>query len=82
MRFLDDTKLQKFLLYGHEKFKINENQAILKATMNYIRKTTRFSQIWSIKLLLHAYLYLYLVLMWDYWGRGRGVGCYSFNLFV
>ena len=45
MRFLDDKNLVHLLLYGHEKFKLHENQSILKATINFVQKTSRFSQI-------------------------------------
>jgi len=45
MRFLDDKRLVLLLLYGNEKFEIDENRIILKATINYIRKSSRFSQI-------------------------------------
>ena len=44
MRFLDDKNLLELLLYGHAKFKLNENQSTLKTTINYIRTTLRFSQ--------------------------------------
>ena len=45
MRFLDDNNLIRLLLYGHEKLKFDENQSVLKATINFIKKTQRFSQI-------------------------------------
>ena len=43
MRFLDDKNLVYLLLYGHVKLKPRENQSILKATINFIKKTSRFS---------------------------------------
>ena len=43
--FIDDKNLVQLLLYGHKKFNLHENQSILKATINFIRKTSRFSQI-------------------------------------
>ena len=45
MRFLDDKILLDLLLYGHVKLKSDENRSIFKATINYIRSTSRFSQI-------------------------------------
>ena len=45
LRDLDDKNLVLLLLYGNKKFKFHENQSILKATINFIRKTSRFSQI-------------------------------------
>ena len=42
LRFIDDKNLVHLLLYGHEKFKPHENQSILKATVNFIQKTSRF----------------------------------------
>ena len=47
LRDLDDKNLVLLLLYGNKKFKLHENQSILKATINFIRKTFRFSQIIS-----------------------------------
>ena len=44
-RFVDDKDLLQLLLYGNEKFKLHENQSILKATIIFIQKTSRFSQI-------------------------------------
>ena len=43
MRFLDDQSLVHLLLYGHEKLKLHENRNILKATINFIKGTLRFS---------------------------------------
>ena len=43
MRFLDDTHLVRLLLYGHDKFTLLSNQTILKAIINFIHKTSRFS---------------------------------------
>ena len=40
---IDDKNLVHLLLYGNEKFKLHENQSILKATINFIKKTSRFS---------------------------------------
>ena len=40
--FLDDKALLHLLLYGNESFTLLENQSILKATMNFIKKTSRF----------------------------------------
>ena len=40
----DDCDLVRLLLYGHEKFNFHENQILLKATINFIAKTSRFSQ--------------------------------------
>jgi len=45
MRFLDDKHMVHLLLYGHEKVKFLSNQIILKATINFIRNTSRFSSI-------------------------------------
>ena len=44
LRFVDDEDLVHLLLYGNGTFKLDENQGILKATINFIRKTSRFSQ--------------------------------------
>ena len=43
MRFLDDKNLVRLLLYGHDKFTLQSNQSILKATINFIQRTSRFS---------------------------------------
>ena len=43
--FIDDKNLVQLLLYGDKKFKFHENQSILKATINFIRETSRFFQI-------------------------------------
>ena len=43
--FLDDRVLVHLLLYGDDKFKLHENQSILKATINFIKKTPDFLQI-------------------------------------
>ena len=42
--FLVDELFVHLLLYGDVTFKFEENQNILKATINFIRNTTRFSQ--------------------------------------
>ena len=42
--FIDDECLIRLLLYGDTKFKLEDNQNILKATIIYIRNTSRFSQ--------------------------------------
>ena len=39
----NDLELVRLLLYGHEKLKIHVNQIVLKATMNFIGKTSRFA---------------------------------------
>ena len=44
-RFVEDNSLVKLLLYGDEKFKLEDNQNILKATIEFIRVSARFSQI-------------------------------------
>ena len=44
MHVFDDNNLIQLLLYGHVKLKFHENQRILKSTINFIRKTFRFSQ--------------------------------------
>ena len=43
--FLDDKIFVHLLLYGHDKLKLHENHSVLKATIMFIRKTSRFSQI-------------------------------------
>ena len=43
MRFLDDTNLVNLLLYGNVKFDFYVNQSILKATIQFIRSSFRFS---------------------------------------
>ena len=45
MRFLDDQNLLQLLLYGHVNFQFHDNQIILKATINFIMKSSRFSGI-------------------------------------
>ena len=45
MRFQDDGGLLRILLYGNDNFTHHENQTILKATINFVRKTARFSHI-------------------------------------
>ena len=42
--FLVDECFVDLLLYGDTKFKFEENQSILKATINFIRNSSRFSQ--------------------------------------
>ena len=44
VRFIEDDKFVHLLLYGNEEFKLEDNQSILKATINFIRNTSRFSQ--------------------------------------
>ena len=39
----NDCELVRLLLYGHEKLKFHVTQLLLKATMNFIGKTPRFS---------------------------------------
>ena len=43
--FRDDESFVTLLLYGDEKFSHKENQNILKATITFIRNTSRFSQL-------------------------------------
>ena len=43
MSSLDDTNLVNLLLYGNEKFDFYVNQSILKATIQFIRSSSRFS---------------------------------------
>ena len=43
--FLDDESFLTLLLYGDERFSHKENQNILKATIKFIRNTSRFSQL-------------------------------------
>ena len=45
IHFIDDNNLVHLLLYGNERFKLEENQSILQATINFIRNTYRFSQL-------------------------------------
>ena len=45
LRFLDDKSLLNLLLYGHEKFDYQTNQTVLRATINFISNSSRFSQI-------------------------------------
>ena len=40
---LNDREMVRLLLYGHEKLQLHENQNIVKATINFIEMTTRFS---------------------------------------
>ena len=42
--FLADEELVHLLLYGDEKFKLEDNQKILKATISFIKNTSRFCQ--------------------------------------
>ena len=44
IRFLVDKLFVHLLLYGDVQFKFEENQNILKDTINFIRNTSRFSQ--------------------------------------
>ena len=41
----DDIGFLRLLLYGNVSFTHHENQTILKATINFVRKTSRFSRI-------------------------------------
>ena len=41
---LCSTDKVRLLLYGHESFNFSENSTLLKATINFIRKSGRFSQ--------------------------------------
>ena len=43
-QFLVDNLFVQLLLYGDKKFKLEENQSILKATIKFIRDTNRFSR--------------------------------------
>ena len=43
MTNLSDSEIVHILLYGHEKFIFYENRAILKATINFIQRSSRFS---------------------------------------
>ena len=45
LHFVDDIGLVNILLYGHKSFQLDENHEILKSTINFIRKTSRFSQL-------------------------------------
>ena len=38
----NDVMLVKFLLYGHETLSVEDNRAVLTATLNYIHKSARF----------------------------------------
>ena len=42
--FLEDIELVNLILYGNEKLKLEDNQKVLIATINFIRKTSRFTQ--------------------------------------
>ena len=44
VRFLVDELFEHLLLYGDERFNDEENQIILKATIKFIRNTSRFFQ--------------------------------------
>ena len=39
-----NNKMVHLLLYGHEKLNLCDNKAVLKATINFIGKSGRFSQ--------------------------------------
>ena len=41
---LNDIEMGSLLLYGHEKLSFLTNQTIIKANINFIERTTRFSQ--------------------------------------
>ena len=43
-RFVEDNRLVKLLVYGDEKVELKDNQNILKATIKFIRDSSRFSQ--------------------------------------
>ena len=43
--FVDDLKLVHLLLYGNVEFDLKENQSILKATIKYIKNSSRFSRL-------------------------------------
>ena len=45
LHILDDNDMVHLLLYGNDTFKLEENQSILKATIDFIRKSSRFTQI-------------------------------------
>ena len=45
LQFVDDKALVNLLLYGHDNFSDDENHDILKATINFIRKTSRFTNL-------------------------------------
>ena len=45
---LADEELVHLVLYGNEKFKFEDNQDILIATINFIRNTSHFSQTWMV----------------------------------
>ena len=40
---MSDNVKEDLLLYGHSQFDENKNKVILKATINYIKNTERFS---------------------------------------
>ena len=40
---LNDNEMSSLLLYGHKKVQFHENQVIIKATIYFIEKTSRFS---------------------------------------
>ena len=42
---ISDCNKVHLLLYGHDKFNFTENREVLKATINFISKSGRFSQI-------------------------------------
>ena len=42
--FLDDIELLNLLLYGNEKLKLEDNQKVLIATINFIGNNSRFTQ--------------------------------------
>ena len=44
-RFLEENSLLQLDLYGDEKFQLEDNQNILKATIKFIRDSSRFSQL-------------------------------------
>ena len=45
LQFVDDKALVNLLMYGHDNFSDDENHDILKATINFIRKTSRFTNL-------------------------------------
>ena len=44
MHHVNNPMLEQLLLYGHTKFTYDENQSILKSTINFIRRNRRFTQ--------------------------------------
>ena len=42
LRFLEDNTFVKFLLYGHETLRADENKVVLSATLQFIHESNRF----------------------------------------